>query len=253
MKTMITHLLVIPFMLIGTSTVVSQGVAINTSGNAPDNSSMLDVDASDKGLLIPRVALVSPTNPITSPATSLLVYNTSTSGTYSTPGFYYFDGTDWVCITCSAPSNNSRTIYRELTTSSSLTVTNSSAPSTNLLDFNYTPINDTVLLQVNVSGRITSSSAPATPGQAWVFRLLLNNNLFKQTAVGPERNFASFNGGMVNLSFTIPVPVTPNTMNNFKLVLAGFFTSSGSITLNIDPASNNQFANIIIYDKPINP
>lgn len=64
----------------------------------PNNSAMLDIVASDKGVLIPRVALTAVNTPINAPATGLMVYNTSTSGTYSTPGFYYFDGSNWVQI-----------------------------------------------------------------------------------------------------------------------------------------------------------
>lgn len=65
--------------------------------NEPDRNSYLDVQATDKGILIPRVALVSITNrnPITGSATmpnSLLVFNTATTtGTDAvTPGFYYW-------------------------------------------------------------------------------------------------------------------------------------------------------------------
>lgn len=65
---------------------------------SPNNSAMLDVVASDKGVLIPRVALTGINTPVNAPATGLMVYNTSTSGTYATPGFYYFDGTNWVQI-----------------------------------------------------------------------------------------------------------------------------------------------------------
>jgi hypothetical protein len=53
---------------------------------------------SNKGLLIPRVALTSTTStsPITTPvATSLLVYNTATTGDV-TPGYYYWTGSKWM-------------------------------------------------------------------------------------------------------------------------------------------------------------
>ncbi|HYG20206.1 MAG TPA: tail fiber domain-containing protein [Ohtaekwangia sp.] len=79
----------------------AQNVGINASGNSPDASAMLDVSATNKGLLIPRVALTA-TNaagPITSPATSLLVYNIATAGTspYNVvPGYYYWNGTLWI-------------------------------------------------------------------------------------------------------------------------------------------------------------
>jgi hypothetical protein len=78
----------------------SQNVGVNTTGAAPDASAMLDVSATDKGLLAPRVALTA-TNaaaPVTSPATGLLVYNTATAGTAPNnvvPGYYYWTGTAW--------------------------------------------------------------------------------------------------------------------------------------------------------------
>ncbi len=79
----------------------SQNVGINATGAAPNASAMLDVSATNRGVLIPNVALTA-TNaagPITTPATSLLVYNTATAGTAPnnvTPGYYYWNGTAWV-------------------------------------------------------------------------------------------------------------------------------------------------------------
>lgn len=64
----------------------------------PDNSSAMDIVATDKGLLIPRVtlssSLASP-SPVTSPATGLMVFN---SGANQPIGFYYWDGAQWVAI-----------------------------------------------------------------------------------------------------------------------------------------------------------
>lgn len=71
-------------------------VGINTTN--PDASSMLDITATDKGLLIPRVSIpnLNAASPITAPATSLLVYNTNTT---TGIGFYYWDGTKWTPFT----------------------------------------------------------------------------------------------------------------------------------------------------------
>ncbi len=68
---------------------------------APDSKALLDLTATDKGVLLPRVALVSTTNPISgAKPDGLMVYNTSTSGTYPTPGVYVWSTTtgDWVRI-----------------------------------------------------------------------------------------------------------------------------------------------------------
>lgn len=71
--------------------------SINTSGNPPHSSAGLDVDFPDKGMLLPRVSLTQTTSPapITSPATSLIVYNTATINDV-TPGYYFWDGSKWV-------------------------------------------------------------------------------------------------------------------------------------------------------------
>jgi len=64
-------------------------IAINTSGVNPNASAGLDVDFTNKGVLIPRLTQAQ-RNAIASPATSLLIYQTD-----NTPGFYYFDGAAW--------------------------------------------------------------------------------------------------------------------------------------------------------------
>ena len=79
----------------------AQSVAINNTGVVAKASAVLDLDAGNKGLLIPRVSLLSATDVATipSPETSLLIYNTNTAGTSPdnvVPGFYYWDGTKWI-------------------------------------------------------------------------------------------------------------------------------------------------------------
>jgi len=85
----------------------AQNVGINATGANPDASAMLDVSSTNSGMLIPRVALTTrnAAAPITSPATSLLVYNTATAGTAPnnvTPGFYYWNGSAWIAILANA-------------------------------------------------------------------------------------------------------------------------------------------------------
>jgi len=80
-------------ILIFTMHLFSQNnVGIGTT--TPDTSAVLDVAATDMGLLLPRVALLSVNDAvtITAPAHSLLVYNLGTGG-LSPAGFYYNAGT----------------------------------------------------------------------------------------------------------------------------------------------------------------
>ncbi|HRS53384.1 MAG TPA: hypothetical protein P5250_01600 [Bacteroidales bacterium] len=78
-------------------TFAQNGVAINTTGAAPDPSAMLDVSSSNKGFLPPRVALVSTTNyaPLVAHVEGMIVYNTATVNDV-TPGLYVNDGTKWL-------------------------------------------------------------------------------------------------------------------------------------------------------------
>jgi hypothetical protein len=89
-------------------TTTAQNVGINSTGAAPDNSAMLDIVATNKGLLIPRVSLSSTTDNVTvpTPTTSLLIYNTNASITNGNgEGYYYNSGTptapNWVKLVTS--------------------------------------------------------------------------------------------------------------------------------------------------------
>ncbi|MBS1653175.1 MAG: hypothetical protein JSU07_14305 [Bacteroidetes bacterium] len=76
--------------------IISQNVGINTTGAAGYVAAGLDVDFSNKGLLIPRIALTGPTDVVTvpSPTLSLLIFNTTNSAAIY-PGFYYWTGSCW--------------------------------------------------------------------------------------------------------------------------------------------------------------
>lgn len=63
-------------------------VGINSNGNTPDASAMLDIQSTDSGLLIPRMTIAERDN-ITTPATGLTIYSTDDNA------FYYYNGTNW--------------------------------------------------------------------------------------------------------------------------------------------------------------
>lgn len=93
------------FLIIGiVISLHAQNVGINSTGAAPDGSAMLDVSSTNKGLLIPRVALVNATNPIDTPVEGLLVYNNG--GSIGPDGFYYFDGTSWKSLASGGSSGH---------------------------------------------------------------------------------------------------------------------------------------------------
>ena len=90
MKKIITLLLATVATFAGTTQQANaQGMAVNTSGAAANTSAMLDVSSTSKGMLIPRLATPSS---ISSPATGLMVYNTTTNQ------FNYWNGSAWTAI-----------------------------------------------------------------------------------------------------------------------------------------------------------
>lgn len=90
------------FLLISFGAFAQTGIGTNT----PNASAKLEVAATDKGFLPPRVALTasnafSPITGTSSSATGLLVYNTASAGTAPNnvvPGYYYWNGNAWIQI-----------------------------------------------------------------------------------------------------------------------------------------------------------
>jgi hypothetical protein len=96
------------FILLAIGMNVSAQFAINNDGSMPDNSAMLDVKSTAKGLLIPRMTAVQ-RDAIASPATGLLIFCTdnnlyfSNKGTPATP--------NWVIMNSPWLINGSITYY----------------------------------------------------------------------------------------------------------------------------------------------
>ncbi|AZA50654.1 hypothetical protein EG346_21840 [Chryseobacterium carnipullorum] len=71
------------------------GGNVGVGTNVPNNSALLDLTSSNKGLLLPRVSLSSTSDASTvpSPATGLMVYNNNTAMSPQGEGIYYNGGT----------------------------------------------------------------------------------------------------------------------------------------------------------------
>ena len=93
------------FEIVGSGTTsATTSLRVGTSSGtifSVRNDGLVEISSTTQGFLPPRVALTATnsTSPISSPATGLLVYNTtagtSTATTNVTPGLYYYDGSKW--------------------------------------------------------------------------------------------------------------------------------------------------------------
>jgi len=88
------YFLYLLFLFCATQTVAQTGIG-NTTPNA---SAKLDVTATNKGFLPPRVSLISTTDVTTipTPAIGLLIYCKGDAGLAA--GYYYWNGAVWTTI-----------------------------------------------------------------------------------------------------------------------------------------------------------
>ena len=79
------------------SGLLAQNNNVGIGTNVPDASAILELQANDKGILIPR----TDTALIIAPATGLLIFQTTDTT------FYYFDGANWRTIGSGGPQGPS--------------------------------------------------------------------------------------------------------------------------------------------------
>ncbi len=86
-------------LFISNRAIYAQSVGINDNGSSPNNQASLDLQSSDKGLLIPRIALqsLSSPSPLGNHVLSMCVYNTTTNLELQ-PGFYVNNGSKWISL-----------------------------------------------------------------------------------------------------------------------------------------------------------
>lgn len=137
-------------------------VGIGTT--TPAASAQLDITSSSKGFLPPRVALTSinDVSTITSPANGLTIYNTATAGTTPndvTPGYYYYNGTNWQRLL-----NPSGIIFKKtiLVNSASPTTSINGQSTITAWSGSYTGSGGTVEVRANFTAWTTSGAAIRT-------------------------------------------------------------------------------------------
>ena len=121
------------YLIILNICVNAQNVGINATGATPNNSAMLDVTSTNKGILIPQVALTGATDATsitTGNVNSLLVYCTGPNGSGSNAvvaGYYYWNSTTsrWCqLLPSSGGSNFMFTGFQVFTSSGTFTIPN---------------------------------------------------------------------------------------------------------------------------------
>lgn len=83
----------------GVVSVASAQVKVGDNPASVNANAVLEIESTNKGLLLPRIALTNTTAfaPMTAHVEGMKVYNTATAGDV-TPGIYYNDGAKWVRV-----------------------------------------------------------------------------------------------------------------------------------------------------------
>lgn len=162
-------------ILFATNLGFSQGAAINATGAAADNSAIFDASSTNKGLLIPRMSTTE-RNAITSPAQSLLIFNTTTTC------FEFYYGGAWYSMscTCVVPAATSANASTNITANSFSANWNSSTGatlyyldvSTDIAFANYVSGYN----NLNVSNVVTYSVTGLTCGTVYYYRVRTGNS-----------------------------------------------------------------------------
>jgi hypothetical protein len=183
-------------------TTYGQNVGIGTSSP----NALLDVSATNNGVLIPRVALTGTgsASPLTSPTTSTLVYNTATVSNV-TPGFYYWNGSAWVRVIDNSSLSGATTVSNTSgtntlsTTVNGVTGTGVNIINSNALSMSGNNLTATIngigssaqsLSGLSLSGDVTGTLAGSTVGKIQgtpvTISSLANGNLLQYNSAGTD-------------------------------------------------------------------
>jgi hypothetical protein len=169
--------ILVPALILLFTAAHSQNVGIGTSSP----NAALDVSATNNGILIPRVALTGTgsASPLTSPATSTLVYNTATVSNV-TPGYYYWSGTAWIRLIDNVSIGGATTVSNTSSANTlSTTVNGVTGTGVNIINSNTlgltgnnlsSTINSTTpstqsLSGLSIAGDVTGTLAGSTVGK----------------------------------------------------------------------------------------
>ncbi len=207
-------------------------VKIGTNASAPNPNAMLEIEATNKGLLLPRLSLVSTTSaaPLTSFVKGMLVYDTATMNDI-TPGMYYCDGLKWIKVNSGVSASGT---VVTATNAWNLTGNIGTDPSTNFLG---TTDNKDVVFKTNSLERVRFTKngwvgiGTVTPKAALEIKGQLIIDTLEMGDINTDRVLVSDAQGKIKA--VSPGIFTPSIQK--KLLLASFtgqtnFTTPSTIT-----------------------
>ncbi|MEO6638451.1 MAG: tail fiber domain-containing protein, partial [Ginsengibacter sp.] len=206
----------------------SQSVGIGTT--APDNSALLELKATDKGFLPPRMTAVEKAL-IPSPKPGLMIYQTD-----GTKGLYVYDGSVWVTVSGSPGTSNGWSITGNSGTlpASNFIGTTDNQPLkfrvNNLPSGEINPISGNTVFGINALIKITTGSENTAIGLS---SMNANTMGYDNTAIGSASLFSNIDG-------RYNTAIGSATLNSNQH--GDFNTALGSFSLNSNLTGNSNVA-----------
>lgn len=201
-------------------------VGINTT----NPNAQLDINSSDKGILIPRVALTAANleTPVTNPSggpllESTMVYNTVTAGVglnEVTPGYHYWNGIRWIKFDT---NENGKSKYYTALGNTNVNITNVKTLMPQM-QLTFTPKSDVVMIQFSASGSGLSGQ------RAIYFDLMLNGSLVKGFQTTTE-DIGDIGRPIWDINILYPVQVTQGVSQTIRINWA--YTGSSALTSHV--------------------
>ena len=249
----------------GNGAIQYSGGNVGVGTATPAASAALDVTATDKGILVPRLTLAQ-RDAVSAPATGLLIYQTD-----NTPGFYFFNGTQWASVSAGGA------VVSSVSATAPLSSTGGSAPTLSMPAATasangYLASTDWTTFNAKVATtRTVSTTAPLTGGGALSGNLTLALPAATTSVNGylTSANWTTFNAKESALTFSAPlsrsvnaisIPVATTSANGYlsstdwtafnakaptnrtistTAPLTGGGALSGNLTLSMPVATNN--------------
>lgn len=190
-----------------------ENVGIGTT--KPDQSAILDLSSTNKGLLMPRVSLQQ-RNSIQNPANGLIVYQTDMLS-----GFYYFDGKEWKSVGAETSQNSVADAFNWGLTGNAGTLSTSFLGTTDAQPLRIRVNNQKAGLIDQTGSSITLLGYQAgnglTSGQyntAFGYQAMLNNS-------AGQNNVAVGNGAMLGVTGSNNIGMGANVLHGNGVATGG--------------------------------
>ncbi len=218
-------LLCLGFTVVVSHIGLAQNMSINSTGALPDSSAMLDVKASDRGILIPRTDTATVNSSGISLANGLLIYQTNDSK------FYYYDGAKWIVI--DGPNTDNQTIDAFSLSGNTLSLSlEDDGQATQTVDLSSVNTDDQTIDAFSLSGNTLSLSLE-DDGQATQTVDLSSVNTDDQTI-----DAFSLSGNTLSLSLEddgqAAQTVDLSSVNTDDQTIDGFSLSGSTLSLSLE-------------------